>query len=167
MAYGYLPPMKNYSAKASDVALGAGIGLAGIGLIKFALLKLWPATTPVPTWVPKVAPAVGAIAAGFLAYLAQTKGPKSLRSDSRAMGHFLGAATAGVAMSVWPVVANSDTGRRLGFAGFRLASGFHGVQRRSDLNGLETRRLGAIESRPGQSTLQGYAAQFAGGARND
>ncbi len=165
MAYGDLPPLRNYSAKALDVGLGAGIGLAGIGLIKFALLKLWPATTPIPTWVRKVAPAVRAIAAGFIAYLAQTKGPKSLRSESRAMGHFLGAATAGVAMSVWPVVANSDTGRRLGFAGFRLA-GFQDVQSRR-LGGVEMRRLNGIEARPGASTLQGYAAQFAGGARND
>ncbi len=83
------------TVNATDVAIGAFIGLGGGGLVNYGLKKAWP-TNPIP---PKYVGVVTALGAGALAYTLFRK-----KSRGRAQGYLAGAVIAGAVPLVWGMV---------------------------------------------------------------
>jgi hypothetical protein len=111
-----------WSAKGSDLAVGAAVGFGGSAALKMGLAKVMPAG--VPDFVQKFWPVIGSGLAGAVAYFAQKKSHKS-----RAEAHLLGALLAGAAVSAWDALSSalpnsfSDVvqlrlGARRGYRGF-------------------------------------------------
>lgn len=99
----------NKSVSAEDVAVGVALGVVGAGVARYVENKILPATwraklmqpTGIWAWVHANLAAVGALAAGALSYLAETKLIKGKRvmgfgGASSGYGHALGAASVGV-----------------------------------------------------------------------
>jgi len=83
------------TVNATDVAVGAFIGLGGGGLVNYGLKKVWP-TAPIPS---QYVGAVTAFGAGALAYSLFRK-----KSRGRAQGYLAGAVIAGAVPLVWGMV---------------------------------------------------------------
>ncbi len=90
---------------AADVAAGVGIGVVGAAAARYVENKVLPITwktyllqpTGVWAWVHANMPAVGAVLAGALAYLLETRFlPEKHRDHERGFAHLLGAAGVGV-----------------------------------------------------------------------
>lgn len=96
-SYGLLPLLQNPSAKASDAAAGAGIGILGWGVTNFALGKLGSGEKPMiaadtMVTLKKWAPLLGGLLGGYAAFYAQNK-------SARANGHLVGASLTGLAIT--------------------------------------------------------------------
>ena len=89
----------NKHVNSTDVIIGAGIGLAGGGLVNYGLNRFWPTR---PAFIGTYAPALTPIAAGLIAYSFFRK-----KSKSRAEGYFAGAVAVGVAPTVWGMVKSA------------------------------------------------------------
>jgi len=83
------------TVNATDVAVGAFIGLAGGGVVNYGLKKVWP-TAPIPM---QYVGAVTAFGAGVAAYSLFRK-----KSRGRAQGYLAGAVIAGAVPLVWGMV---------------------------------------------------------------
>jgi hypothetical protein len=86
----------NKHVNSTDVIIGAGIGMAGGGLVNYGLMKFWPTR---PAMIGTYAPAITPIVAGLVAYSFFRK-----KSKSRAEGYLAGAVAVGVAPTVWGMV---------------------------------------------------------------
>ena len=89
----------NKHVNSTDVIIGAGIGLAGGGLVNYGLMKFWPTR---PAVIGTYAPAITPILAGLVAYSFFRK-----KSKSRAEGYFAGAVAVGIAPTVWGMVKSA------------------------------------------------------------
>lgn len=78
----------------TDTLVGAGIGLAGVAAVKFALSQLPSVSAMVPDLVKKALPVIGGALGGVVAY-----------SVTRNKSYALGALGAGVALNAWEVVS--------------------------------------------------------------
>ena len=84
------------TVNSTDVAVGAGIGLAGGGLVMYGLTRFWPTR---PTFVSTYAGAIGPIVAGLAAHMLFRK-----KSASRAQGYLVGAVVVGAVPAIWGAV---------------------------------------------------------------
>ncbi len=84
------------TVNSTDVAIGAGIGLAGGGLLMYAQRTYWPTA---PAFVSHYAGALSALGAGLAAHAFFRK-----KSASRAQGYLVGAAVIGFAPLIWGMV---------------------------------------------------------------
>ena len=89
----------NKHVNSTDVIIGAGIGLAGGGLVNYGLTRFWPTR---PAMIGTYAPAITPIVAGLVAYSFFRK-----KSKSRAEGYFAGAVAVGLAPTVWGMVKDA------------------------------------------------------------
>jgi hypothetical protein len=85
-----------HTVRSTDVLIGAGIGLAGGGLVMYGIRTYWPTA---PAFVTQYGGPLSAIAAGFGAYTLFRK-----KSAARAQGYFAGAVAIGVVPAVWQMV---------------------------------------------------------------
>lgn len=83
----------------TDVLIGAGIGLAGGGLVMYGIRTYWPTA---PAFIQQYSGPISALAAGAAAYTLFHK-----KSRSRAQGYLAGAAAIGVAPFVWGMVKSA------------------------------------------------------------
>jgi hypothetical protein len=81
------------TVRSTDVLIGAGIGLAGGGLVMYGVRNYWPTA---PAFVQQYSGPLSAIAAGVGAYALFQK-----RSKSRALGYFAGAVAIGVVPALY------------------------------------------------------------------
>lgn len=84
------------TVNSTDVAIGAGIGLAGGGLLMYAQRTFWPTA---PAVVAQYAGPLSAIGAGLAAHAFYRK-----KSASRAQGYLVGAAIVGVVPVLYGMV---------------------------------------------------------------
>lgn len=88
------------NVKVVDVLVGGAVGLVGSGLLKMAIAKVAPtAWDKAKTMLGQFLPAVTGVGAGAALYLAQKDS-----APGRATGHAVGAAMAGVALSIQKVL---------------------------------------------------------------
>ena len=80
----------------TDVMVGAGIGLAGGGLVMYGIRNFWPTA---PAIITQYGGALSAVAAGFGAYTLFRR-----KSKPRAQGYLAGAVAVGVVPAVWGAV---------------------------------------------------------------
>jgi hypothetical protein len=83
----------------TDVLVGAGIGLAGGGLVMYGVRRFWPSP---PSFVTQYSGPLSAIAAGAVAYTLFQK-----KSKSRALGYFAGAVAIGAIPFVYSMVKSA------------------------------------------------------------
>lgn len=91
--------------KPLDVAIGGLLGLAGSIGLQMAANKAIASGVPVPGFLASGSPVVGGLVVGTGAYLIEKKSNKS-----RATGHALGAALAGLAVWGWGALNNLMAG---------------------------------------------------------
>jgi hypothetical protein len=84
------------TVNSTDVAVGAGVGLAGGGLLMYAQRTFWPTA---PAIVNQYAGPLSAIGAGLAAHAFYRK-----KSPGRAQGYLVGAAIIGIAPLIWGLV---------------------------------------------------------------
>lgn len=84
------------TVNSTDVAIGAGVGLAGGGLLMYAQRTYWPTA---PAAVSQYAGPLSAIGAGLIAHALYRK-----KSASRAQGYLVGAAIVGVVPLLYGMV---------------------------------------------------------------
>jgi hypothetical protein len=87
------------TVNSTDVAIGAGIGLAGGGLLMYAQRQFWPTA---PAIVSQYAGPLSAIGAGLAAHAFYRK-----KSASRAQGYLVGAAVVGVVPLLYGMVKSA------------------------------------------------------------
>jgi hypothetical protein len=87
------------TVRSTDVLIGAGIGLAGGGLVMYGVRQFWP--NP-PAFVTQYSGPLSALAAGVGAYALFQK-----KSKARALGYFAGAATIALVPLVYSTVKSA------------------------------------------------------------
>ena len=87
------------SVNSTDVLIGAGIGLAGGGLIMYGVRRFWPTA---PAVVVTYSGPLSAVAAGAAAYSLFRK-----KSKGRALGYFAGAVAVGVVPVIYGMVKSA------------------------------------------------------------
>jgi len=80
----------------TDVMVGAGVGLAGGGLVMYGIRTYWPTA---PAMVTQYGGAISATVAGLAAYLLLHK-----KSKPRAQGYLAGAVAVGVIPPIWKMI---------------------------------------------------------------
>ena len=88
----------NRTVNSTDVLVGAGIGLAGGGLVMYGLRTYWP-TAPIPA---QYVGLVSSVVAGGAAYSLMKR-----KSPGRAAGYFAGAVAMGVVPVVWAMIKSA------------------------------------------------------------
>jgi hypothetical protein len=83
----------NKHVNSTDVLVGAGIGVAGGGLVGYGLKKFWPTA---PAFVVGNLGAISAVGAGLAAHMLFRK-----KSKSRAEGYLVGAVTVAIIPAIW------------------------------------------------------------------
>lgn len=91
--------------KPLDVGVGAALGLAGSVALQYAANKAIGSGVPVPGFLASGSPVVGGLVTAAGAYLLEKKSSKS-----RATGHAIGAALAGLAVWGWGALNNAIAG---------------------------------------------------------
>jgi hypothetical protein len=91
---GRLPLVPSGPVRPADVILGAGLGLAGSIGLQIGANKALASGLPIPGILASGSPVIGGLVSASVLYLAQKK-----KNKSRATGHAVGAALAGLA--VW------------------------------------------------------------------
>jgi hypothetical protein len=83
----------NKHVNSTDVMIGAGIGVAGGGVVMYAVKKFWPTA---PSFVMGNLGAISIVGAGLAAHMLFRK-----KSKSRAEGYLVGAATVAIIPALW------------------------------------------------------------------
>ena len=86
----------NKHVNSTDIFVGAGIGLAGGGVVMYGVKKFWPTA---PAMVMNNLGAISAVGAGLGAHMLFRK-----KSKSRAEGYLVGAAVVAIVPAIWGVV---------------------------------------------------------------
>jgi hypothetical protein len=87
------------------VGIGAGLGLAGSIALQQVANRAIAAGAPIPGFLASGSPVVGGLASAAVLYLAQKKSNRT-----RAAGHAIGAALAGLAVWGWGAINNLVAG---------------------------------------------------------
>src|SRR3990172_4418500 len=87
------------TVKSDDVLIGAGIGLAGGGLVMYGVRRFWAAP---PAFVTTYSGPLSALAAGAIAYTLYRK-----KSRGRAEGYLVGAAAIGVIPTLYAMAKSA------------------------------------------------------------